>query len=470
MTGTTWLALYPTSILALGDLSTSIRSAVIAEAKAARIGVYGADGTIGGLTCSWTYTAGRISVDLQFKGLTGNGDGITTDPGLPGWAALPFANVGGVAYEVGARVNFYPSGVSTNSIDGLPVYTEATEGVGEAGAPSAVVNTGTGLRFTVTSLAGTVWTTGNTRPVKVWKVTPSSGVLATAVVDGVAAYNGAGGITVTITGYLGQSGAGVSLNPADYQVMILGATIGAPGSIVGSAAYWFMGTVTTGVFSNVSARAFIPWGSWLSTFAVEHNTGTGKHGTVNADSFNFNPATAGRNGTFQVSAYELAAYGLGFRQNGGANQAGLFTAAGAAEPANFRTTGGISGTFAEILIPLRFPPDQAIVLNSLSAVVWLVTAGASEYFTIELIECPAAGFSGVIAVRGSWTMGKPAASTWGTVTPTAGPAFPFTLVAPPAANVIRYWRVRWYEPNPGNVRFAGFYGGAAAAKLSPLPH
>jgi hypothetical protein len=468
-TGRTWLALYPTSILALGDLTTGLRDSVLAELSSSTADVYGSSGTIGGTKAAWTYGAPTISLSATVKGVTGDGERLTATAAGDGWTAIPFANTGGVAYEIGARRNFYPSDVSTSTIDGLPAYTEATEAVGELGAPSAVTDTGTGLRFTITTLAKTVWTGAQTRPVKVWKATPSSGVLATAVVDGVAEYDGAGGIRVTITGYLGQAQATASLTAADYLILVLGVTVAPPGGVIGVSAYWFMGTITTGVFTNAAATAFIPWGSWLSTFAVEHDTGTGKHTTVNGDGFNYN-AGAGRNGTYQVDAYEIATGLIGFRQNGGANQAGTFTAAAAAEPANVRTTGGISGTYAEILVPLRFPPDQAIIVNSLSAVVWLFNAAPTEYFTIELIERPAQLFSGSITVRATWTMGKPAAATWGTVVPTAGPGFPWTLPAPATPDVIRYWRIRFYEPNPGNSRIAALFGTAAAAKVSPLPY
>ena len=229
-----------------------------------------------------------------------------------------------------------------------------------------------------------------------------------------------------------------------------------------------MGTVTSGVFSSAAATAFIPWGSWLAPFAVDHDTSTGYHTTIHANDYLFN-ATAGRNGNFQVSAYEMAALVIGFRQNGGAFQASTFSAAGAAEPANIRTNVAISGSFAELLVPLRFPPDQAIIINTLFVSMWTLAAAASEYITIEIIEAPVNSFVASIVIQAAWTMAKPAAATWGAVTPASGPALPYTLPAPATEDVIRYWRIRLYEPNTGNTRIAGVYGTAAAAKLSPLP-
>lgn len=465
-TGDTWLLLAPTSILALSDLTTGLRDSVLGELGAIRADVYGSAGTFGGTKAAFTYSAPTVSLTSTARGVTGDGDVIDATAGADGWTSIPFANSGGVPYQLGARRNWIPSAVTANTIDGLPAYSQVTEGVGEQGAPSAVVDTGTGLRFTITSLAKTVWTGAETRPVKVWKASPASAVLATAVVDGVAEYDGAGGIRVTITGYLGQTTP--SLTAADYRVQVLGVTIATSG-ISGVSAYWFMGSITTGVFTNAAATAFIPWGDWLSKFAVEHSTSTGKHGAVNGDSFTFN-AGPGQQGVYQIDAYEMATGLIGFRQAGGAGQSGTFTAAGAAEPANLRTVGGVSGTYAELLVPLRFPPDQAVSILDLTASIWLVTAGPNEYFTIEILERPANGFTGAINVLAAWTMGKPAAATWGTVVPTAGPAFPTNIPAPVGPNMLRYWRIRFYEPGVGNVRIAGFYGQAAATKISPLPY
>lgn len=466
-TGSTWLILQPTSILALDDLTTDFRDALLDELAQVRADVYGGDGTLGTTKASLTYAAGALSLDLDAVGFAAEGDRIELTAGFAEWTGIPFKDTGGVTYQIGARVNRYPTELTTDTIDGLPIYSQEAEAVGELGAPSAVVDTGTGLRFTITSLVGTgnAWTAAVSRPVKVWKVTPATGVLADTVVDGLAEPDGAGGIRVTITGYLGQDTP--STTAADYLVLVLGPTITTT-VLATNAAYWYLGSVTTGVYTNTAAASFMAWADWLASFLVEHNAG-GNHTDVSGLSYSYR-AGGGRNGTFQVDAYEIATGLIGFRQNGGANQTGSLAAAGAAEPANIRTTGGISGTYAEILIPLRFPPDQAIIVNSLSASIWLLTAGATEYFTIELIERANAAFSGAIVVRATWTMGKPAAATWGTVVPTAGPAFPMTLPAPATPDVIRYWRVRFYEPNPGSSRIAGFYGGAAAAKVSPLPY
>lgn len=461
-TGDTWIELATGQILdfdRLDDYLGQVRDFMDGVVA----GIYGADTTIGGSYATFTYGASLLTLAATRSGINAEGHPMTATLGADGWTSIPFQDTAAIDYHLGARPNDRPSSVTGDTADGGFYFDEVEDAIGEQGAPDLVTDTGTGLAFRIDTLVS-VWSGGGTRPVTIWKVNPVT-ASADAIWTGTASASG-GHVVATVPHYFGQAAGSRSTTAADYRVHVEGLTVSTT-NLATDPAYWYLGKVNTGVPVTTGQGLVPTWGTWLALFAVEHDTATGKHAAVNANSYSYN-AGAGRLGVFQIPALELVPYFLAARQNGGANQAMAYTPEnGVGNPAYVATISAISGTWARLPIPVRVPPDVSWTVESLSAVIWLLTAGASESVSLELIE--RGEIDGVSTVLATWVMGKPAASTWGTMTPASGPAFPF-VVGPPAAGVIRYWRVYFTEPNPGNARVAGFYGTISVNKVSPLPH
>jgi len=470
-TGDTWINLATGQILDFATLQPELIDGLIDGLAELRADVYGQDTTLGSALATFTYAASTLDLDATRSGSTPDGYRITADHTDAAWQAIPFLDTPAVIYHIGARRQVRPSSVTGNTADGGYYYDQVIEDVGELGAPSVITNRGAGAGLFVdvnpgSSLLGSDWTVADTRPVVVYLVSPVT-ASADAIYEGVIAWDaGAGKYRITVPHYFGQDSAAPSTTAAAYRVLVRGPTITTT-PLGSDPSYWYLGACTSGVYATTGQNLVPTWGSWLSMFNVEHDNASGMHKAINADSFTFN-ATAGRTGTYQVEAVELQATGPTWRQNGGGVQSVAYIATGGTAPAHVKTATAVSGTWAEFYQPVRFPPDQDVILNDLSAVIWLATAAPSEYVKIDLVErqIEAAAWNTIA----SWTLGKPAGATWGIVTPTAGPAFPFTIPAPASTRTVRLWRVEIGEPNTGNTRLAGFYGTANAAKVSPIPH
>lgn len=465
MTGDTWLILEPTSILALQDLDTALIDVVSDAMRQTLVDVYGSGGVFTPAAATFTVAGSAIDLDADFSAITGEGDRLEADSAADEWNAIPFANVGATVYYVGARMNRVPSRATANTIDGTPIYDREGEVIGEVGNPDSVsLPTATTLRLVITTLAAPGWTAAGTRPVRVWLDGAPETTSGEAIYVGTASYTG-GQVRIDIPHVLGQSSP--STTAADYKVALLGPTIHTS-TMAGDDAYVFLGTVTSGVWSDAGQVAITPWADLLALFQIEHKA-DGSHDEVHADSLTWNSAGTGKIGTLRITARELAAHvaggGAQFKQNGGAAQQGQFVARVAAtNPDYVSTTGGISGTWAETFVPANLPSDQDVVINTVEAAIWLQTAGATEYLQIDLVEGDPDSTAAWTTLA-SWTMTKPAAATWGAVTRASGTALPFSQPAAVGTKRSRYWRLVFAEPNPSNTRVGAVWFGLNASKV-----
>lgn len=468
-TGDTWIALETGQVLDFATLDTNLVGLTREALARVRADIFGTDATIGNAAATFTYASSTLDLDATRYGVTPDGYRIKADAADAAWQNIPFKDTAAVLFHVGARRQLRPASVTGNTADGGYYYDTEIEDVGELGQPDAVTDQGGGAGLFIdvdadpTGIVREGWTVGQTRRVVVYLVNPVT-ASADAIYSGTIAWNaGAGTHRITVPHYFGQ-GASPSLDPADYRVLIQGPTISvAP---LSGSTYWELGACTTGVPSTSGQNVMPTWGSWLTWFAAEHDTTTGKHKAINGDSFTYNTGSASRSGEILHDAHQLQGFNGTARQNGGAIQNMGFVAAGGGQPAYVQTLTPVSGTWAEVYVPIRMSGDQAWELSSLNARIWLATAGAGEYLQIDLVEKdPTMSSWNTLA---SWTMAKPAAATWGNVVPASGPGFPFSVLAP-GAQKRRFWRLVFGEPNPGYCRVAGLWGGAKATKLPPIP-
>lgn len=464
MTGDTWLILEPTSILALQDIETAALDVVQDTMRQTLLDIYGDGGGVFGPTvAAFTPTGAALQLDADFDAITGTGYRIEADSAAAEWTAVPFANSGATVYYVGARANRVPSRCSANTIDGVPIYDREIEITGEVGNPTSVSVVGSTLVLTLTTLVTPGWTSGGTRPVRVWLDGAPETTSGEAIYEGTASYTG-GAVKVTVPHYLGQTTPTTSTGA--YKVAVLGPTIRTT-TLVGNDDYVVLGTVTSGVWSGALQTPITTWGDLLALFHVQHKA-DGTHDEVTADTLSWNSAGTGKIGTLRITARELAAHIVPpgqFKQNGGAPQNGQHVArVTGTNPDYVSTTGGISGTWAEVFVPAGLPTDQDFVINAVNASIWLLAAAATEYLQIDLVEADPDSTAAWTTLA-SWTMTKPAASTWGAVTRASGTTLPFSQ--PKAVNTkrSRYWRLVFAEPNPGNTRVAAVWFDINATKV-----
>ena len=464
MNGDTWLILEPTSILALQDIKSAALDVVNDQQRQVAVDIYGeAGGVFGPTVAAMTPAGSALSLFADASAFTGEGDRLELDSAAAEWTSVPFANVGATPYYVGARACRVPSRATANTIDGDPIYDREDEAIGEVGNPDSVVQVGNTLVLTLTTLVAPGWTAGGTRPVVVWldgQPVTSSGE---AIYEGTASYTG-GAVKVTVPHLLGQTTP--STTAADYKVAVLGPTI-RTATMAADPAYVYLGSCTSGVWSSAGQVAITRWGDLLALFRINHNA-DGTHDEVVADSLSWGAGGAGKVGTLRITARELAAHVIPpgqFKQNGGANQNGQFIArAAGANPDYVSTSGGISGTWAEVFVPANLPSNQDVVINSVEAAIWLQTAGATEYLQIDLVEGDPDSTAAWTTLA-SWTLGKPAAATWGAVTRASGTALPFSQPAAVGTKRSRYWRLVFGEPNPSNTRVGAVWFGLNATKV-----
>lgn len=285
-TGTAWIELGLSSLINLDDLTDNLRDATIAAVATGRLDAYGEDGTIGTSKVTLTYGGAQVLSVGAGVGMDNNGNRLVSD-GLSPWASVPFLDTVAVTYQIGARYQLRPSSVTGNTADGVPVYDELVEDVGELGAPDLVTVAGAGLSIRVDTLAKTLWTdAAKTRPVVVYLVNPATGS-ADAIYSGTCGPN-AGHIVIACPHQLGQ--ATPSTTVADYRVIIRGPTIQTAAL---SSSYWVLGAVTSGVTTTVSQVQFLPWGTWSTRFLVEHNA-AGAHTAITANTLSLSGTVAAK--------------------------------------------------------------------------------------------------------------------------------------------------------------------------------
>lgn len=463
-TGDTWLVIEPTSILAFQDIDTYALDNTKAAMRQTLLDVYGSGGVFTPTAVIFTPSGSALQLAADFEAITGTGYRLVADASDPEWTAIPFANSGATPYYVGARCNTVPSHATAHTIDGNPVYDREIEIVGDVGIPDGVAVVGSTLVLTCSSLVSPGWTTGGTRPVRVWLEGSPATAGSEAFHEGTCSYTG-GQIKVTVPHYLGQTTPSTATSA--YRVAVLGPKI-STSSMLADPDYVYLGSVTSGAWSGTGQVAITPWADILALFQVQHKA-DGSHDEVTADSLSWNSAGTGKIGTLRITARELAAHVVGtgaqFKQNGGAGQNGQFVARLAgANPDYVSTTGGISGTWAETFVPANLPSDQSCVINSVEAAIWLATAGATEYVQIDLVEADP-DTTAAWTTLATFTLSKPAAATWGQVTRASGTALPFSVPQAVGSKRSRYWRVVFAEPNPGNTRVAALWFGLNATKV-----
>lgn len=222
---------------------------------------------------------------------------------------IPYENDSGTTYYVYVTRGSFPVdiGIASNLGRGYSVWASAT---GFVVTPNSVtLSSGKvilKLDAALTSLGIQHWLTTNTENVSwsmdcvVWMNTDTSGVVipsddpSVSIVPAKLTKDAASGawrvdITAIGDGKLGQTTA--STTAADYSVMVFGPVITDSSSFSADDAYVFIGTVLSGVTETVDTSGqpvTVPYATYASGFAVEHNSTTGdpdlgRHKSVTAE-------------------------------------------------------------------------------------------------------------------------------------------------------------------------------------------
>lgn len=162
---------------------------------------------------------------------------------------IQFENTAAVNYSVGLKYAVKPwegngvdepDGIQVNSDTGDPEYLRWEETYGESGAPDFVADLGTAIQLTIDGIAE-LGVSHAGREAVVWLVDPEGATQAIAIEHCTVQWTGSNN-KITTSGLLGQST--VSINVADYRVVLLGPTVKAGFSLENSSEHLFVGTVT----------------------------------------------------------------------------------------------------------------------------------------------------------------------------------------------------------------------------------
>ena len=162
--------------------------------------------------------ADQFTLETPLKATDGQGHLLSLDPSE---AIIPFQNTLGVDYFVGLRYNEIFQETETNVRTGKVEYTFFQERIGELAEPNSLVDNGSDLTFIVDSVAEVGVSNAN-RKVIVYKKRAEK--LTDAFEEISVVWDGSNN-KITTTTLLGQVAGSVSVDPADYQVFLIGPTV-----------------------------------------------------------------------------------------------------------------------------------------------------------------------------------------------------------------------------------------------------
>ena len=283
-TGETWFNAQANSILALSLLTTNLREPTMEAIDTMRLDLYGGQGTIGAAKAALTYVGSQqLAVEVDKVAFDGQGLRLRTYTDVI-WTDIPYPDSAATTFYVGAKACLRPSHVTANTADGIPVYDEFVEDVGDLGAPDLVTDTGVGLSFRVDSFV-TIWNDVNRgKRVVVYKTIPATGA-STAIYEGSAVPSG-GHIVLTVPHYLGQAVGNRSTTASDYRVVVRGPRVS---TVPLSTDYWRIGSVNTGVTAISGQTLLLPYTTWTAAFLVEHDS-AGAHLAIHGETISLDGA------------------------------------------------------------------------------------------------------------------------------------------------------------------------------------
>lgn len=284
MTNDSWINLYTAKILGFADLNTYGFEAMRSEIRQSQTDLWGSGGTLGATKAALTVSSGEIVLSADVNGWSGSGYRMSLDASDAAFTGAVFANSGATVYSVGAKpAPDVPAAVELGA-DGSVNYSRHVELVGEVVTPSSVIDNGDGtvtLVIAATGGLGAWGTATDTRVARAWLVSPAT-TGADAIYDGTAAYD-AGNTRIEVSpGHQFGQTSPPSTTAADYRVLVegLSVTVEATTDLSADAAYWYLGTVTSGSHSDTDQNLLESFGDTVAAFAAEHSTADGKHTTI----------------------------------------------------------------------------------------------------------------------------------------------------------------------------------------------
>lgn len=297
-----WASLEAGAIVSLSQLGTNLISPVRAEHEQLAADLWGAGGVLGGSKVSLTYgssPSAQVTLAGNFAAYTGDGDRVAGLTSETWWQGVPFANSGATTYYIGAAACDVPQDVRQGS-DGGYYYTHHIERVGVVWNPDSVsVVGGTSLELDMATAVEDGWGSGRTRVVVVWLTTPASGSSSVAIHVGTVVES-SGTFKISIPNLMGQESlGGASTTAGDYNVALLGPRITST-DISANTAYFFMGTITSTVFTN-TAQFTIDSMATMEANLEGHAAESGAHSPSSMlDAYN----TSGAGDVVKLSAFD----------------------------------------------------------------------------------------------------------------------------------------------------------------------
>jgi hypothetical protein len=191
-----------------------------------------------------------------------------------------FENTAGVEYFVGLRYAERPDGIGINPRTGRPEYLYHEETVGEQGRPDFVTDNGDGtITMAIDSLCESGVSSAGRRAL-VYMVIPAEGAIDDSIAFEEVEVAFSGGINrLTTTSALGQSV--ISLDAADYMVLVIGPTVRRNVSLDASDQHAFIGKVTGAGLGNPPATFETSGQVLLTTFTSAHLIQLTPYGWIN---------------------------------------------------------------------------------------------------------------------------------------------------------------------------------------------
>lgn len=204
----------------------------------------------------------QFQVSTPLVATDGQGHVLKLDPLL---AVVPFQNALGILYHVGLRFIEIPRETEINVRTGEIEYTFIEEALGELAEPNSVVDNGATITLVVDSVTEAAVSNAG-RKVLVWlkraKNRQDAFAELTVVWDG-------SNNKVTVPNLMGQVAGFVSVDPADYQVALLGPTVKRNTDLSADPEVAYLGTVAGTGAGNPITNAEIDQSAQTILFDAE---------------------------------------------------------------------------------------------------------------------------------------------------------------------------------------------------------
>ena len=288
--------LVPGKIVSLVDLDSRLLGQLRKNDWQVQSDLWGEGGALDAKAVFLEATA-KLTLQVALAAYTPTGHRINIlAAGTSGFFQIPYESDGASTYRLLARWNDVPVVTAGSSVgtDGQPHYTKKVEAIGRILTPSLVTQDGSGdLTFTLTSelLQGEKWASASdTRPCTVWYERDPGGGPYAAGIGNVFPINlthdGAGAYTATIASDLKLGNPAADLTADRFRLLLHGMTVekvGTDDPLSSLTEYVELSRIVAGVISNTDARLINDVGDWIAAFNVEHDSATGHHLDVTAD-------------------------------------------------------------------------------------------------------------------------------------------------------------------------------------------